>query len=112
VGVQNTADRRDVGAATGAVTLMRMGGASIAISIYGAVLSSAIAAHVGAIDGVKTIAELTPAAMANLPAASRAAIAAVYSAAFGPVFLSMSAIVAIGFIAAICLKNTLLPTGR
>ncbi len=35
IGVQNAAPARDVGAATGSVTLSRMGGASIAISIYG-----------------------------------------------------------------------------
>ena len=112
VGVQNAADPRDVGAATGAVTLTRMAGASIAISIYGAVLSSAILGQGIAIPGVADIGSLTPADLAALPQQSRALVAAAYTDAFHPVFLSMAGLIAIGLVAAVSLKNVRLPTLR
>jgi len=72
--VQNTAASRDVGAATGAVTLSRMGGASIAISIYGAIIAARLS-HVGvSIAGVTNIEELTPKMMATLPPEARSAL--------------------------------------
>ena len=112
VGVQNAADARDVGAATGAVTLTRMAGASIAISIYGAILSSVMLAQKAAIPGVASIDQLTPADLAALPQTSQDMVAAVYAAAFHPVFLSMAGLIAIGLVAAVSLRNTLLPTIR
>ena len=112
VGVQNATDPKDVGAATGAVTLTRMAGASIAISIYGAVLSSAIIGPAAVIPGVGAIDHLTPADLAALPAASRELVAAAYTNAFHSVFLAMAIMIAIGLVAALCLKNTLLPTMR
>jgi EmrB/QacA subfamily drug resistance transporter len=110
IGVQNAADPRDVGAATGAVTLMRMAGASIAISVYGAVLSSAMSAHGGAVPGVGNIEELTPAVLAGLSPEVRAAVAALYGGAFHWVFAAASATIAIGFVAAALLKNVRLPS--
>jgi predicted MFS family arabinose efflux permease len=111
VGVQNAADPQDVGAATGAVTLTRMAGASIAISIYGAVLSAFMEGNVPVIPGVANIEQLTPAALAALPPGSRAQVADIYAAAFSPVFLTMAGIIAIGFVAATFLRNTRLPVG-
>lgn len=110
VGVQNAADPRDVGAATSAVTLTRMGGASIAISIYGAVLSAMMAGQGAGIEGVVSIDRLTPAELAALPASSQALIAGIYASAFQPVFLTMAATIAIGLLAALSLKNIRLPT--
>lgn len=112
VGVQNAADPKDVGAATGAVTLTRMAGASIAISLYGAVLSSVMLGQGAMIPGVSNIDQLTPADLAALPQASRDMVAAAYTDAFRPVFLSMSGLIAIGLVAAISLRNVLLPTLR
>lgn len=110
IGVQNAVAQKDVGAATGTVTLTRMGGASIAISIYGAVLSAFMAGG-AEIPGVGNIESLTPAAMAALDPAARAAVSATYAHAFGPVFISMALIIGCGFIASCCLKNVRLPTG-
>ena len=109
LGVQNAARRDDVGAATGTVTLARMSGAAIAISIYGAIISAGLA-HLGSeIPGVANFKELTPQMLAALPEASRAAVAEAYSDAFFPLFLTASGIVAIGFVAALMLKNVRLP---
>lgn len=109
LGVQNAARRDDVGAATGTVTLARMSGAAIAISIYGAIISAGLAHLGGEIPGVANFRELTPQMLAALPEASRAAVAEAYADAFFPLFLTASGLVAIGFVAALMLKNTRLP---
>jgi predicted MFS family arabinose efflux permease len=110
IGVQNTAASRDVGAATGAVTLSRMGGASIAISIYGAIIAARLS-HVGvSIAGVTNIEELTPKMMATLPPEARAAVADAYAAAFSPLFLTAAVVCLVGLVTAITLKNVQLPS--
>mgnify|MGYP000859585968 CR=1 FL=1 len=65
-----------------------------------------------AIPGVAAIDQLTPAELAALPQQSRDMVAAVYANAFYPVFLSMSGLIAIGLVAAVSLRNILLPTIR
>ncbi|MGN7291950.1 MDR family MFS transporter [Rhizobium sp. SAFR-030] len=112
IGVQNSAPREDVGAATGAVTLMRMGGASIAISIYGAIVGTALKGSDTTIPGVADISAITPKALAALPEASRQAVAVVYYHAFTPLFLTAAATAAIGLVAALFLKPTRLPPAR
>lgn len=112
LGVQNAASGRDVGAATGTVTLARMGGAAIAISIYGAILAATLGHMTVTVPGVANIEELTPKMLAALPEASRMAIASVYYDAFFTVFVSAAAIIAVGFFAALLLKNVQLPTAR
>ncbi len=109
IGVQNAAPARDVGAATGSVTLSRMGGASIAISIYGAIIGSQLAKVGVSIPGVADIEQLTPKMMAALPEASRQAVADAYSAAFTPLFMTSCAFALIGLIAAFLLKPVQLP---
>jgi EmrB/QacA subfamily drug resistance transporter len=112
IGVQNSAPREDVGAATGAVTLMRMAGASIAISIYGAIVGTALKGSGTTIPGVADISAITPKALAALPEASRLAVAVVYYHAFTPLFLTAAAASAVGLVAALFLKPTRLPPAR
>jgi len=112
IGVQNSAPREDVGAATGAVTLMRMGGASIAISTYGAIVASGVRSPASPIPGVAEIGSLTPKMLAELPEASRQAVAGLYYHAFTPLFLTGAAIAVIGLVAALCLKPKRLPTAK
>ncbi|MDR6104522.1 EmrB/QacA subfamily drug resistance transporter [Agrobacterium larrymoorei] len=109
IGVQNSAAKADVGAASGAVTLTRMGGAALSISIYGAVISSSLKGTGADIPGVGRIQDLTPKMLAQLPAASQHAVADLYAAAFTPLFLVASATAVIGLIAAVMLKNVRLP---
>ena len=109
LGVQNAAARDDVGAATGTVTLARMSGAAIAISIYGAIIGSGLSHLTNQIPGVADFQQLTPQMLAALPEASRAAVAEAYAGAFFPLFLTASGIVAIGLAAALMLKNVRLP---
>lgn len=109
IAVQNIASRGDVGAATGAVTLSRMGGASIAISIYGAIIASGLARGTAAIPGVADIEKLTPLVLSTLPEATRQLVAQSYTAAFLPLFLTAVGISLIALTAAICLKAVRLP---
>ncbi|MDK4739490.1 MDR family MFS transporter [Rhizobium sp. CNPSo 3464] len=109
IGVQNAAASRDVGAATGAVTLSRMGGASIAISIYGAIIAAKLGNIGVSIPGVANIEELTPKMMAALPDATRESVANAYASAFSPLFMTAAAICFLGLLTAISLKNVQLP---
>lgn len=109
IGVQNSAPKADIGAASGAVTLTRMGGAAITISIHGAILSSNLKGLGADIPGVGKIQELTPKMLAELPAASQTAVAALYAGAFTPLFYTAAFTAAIGLVAAIALKNVRLP---
>lgn len=112
LGVQNAADKRDVGAATGSVTLTRIGGASIGISIYGAILSSGLARHMGEVPGVEHLEKLSPAETAALPETARQLLGGIYQSAFHPLFLTASLIAALGLVAALCLRNIRLPVGE
>jgi hypothetical protein len=109
IGVQNAAPARDVGAATGSVTLSRMGGASIAISMYGAIVGSQLGRTGLSIPGVTDIEQLTPRMMAALPDTTRQAVAEAYSSAFTPLFMTSCAIALLGLLAALMLKSVQLP---
>jgi EmrB/QacA subfamily drug resistance transporter len=109
IGVQNSAPKADIGAASGAVTLTRMGGAAIAISVYGAIVTSSLKGVAVTIPGVGRIEELTPKMLSELPAASQAAVASLYSDAFTPLFFAAAATAAIGLAAALMLKPVRLP---
>lgn len=112
LGVQNAAERRDTGAATGVVTLSRMGGASVGISIYGAILAASVAHLAAPIPGVENIEKLTPKEVSTLPEATRHLVASVYHNAFHPLFLSAAAIALMGLICAVSLKNVQLPVKK
>lgn len=108
IGVQNAVPRADVGSATGAVTLTRMGGAAIAISIYGAVITAFM--HGVTIPGVDNVTTLTPDQLAKLPEAARLAVADAYARAFEPMFLTAAGLAGVGLIAALMLKPVRLPS--
>ncbi|WP_275785650.1 MDR family MFS transporter [Pararhizobium gei] len=112
IGVQNMVARGDVGAATGAVTLSRMAGASIAISIYGAIIAAALPRAVGAIPGVGDIETLTPLLLSAMPAATRQAVAEIYTLAFHPLFMTAAGIAGIGLIAAAAIRSIRLPSAK
>jgi hypothetical protein len=112
LGVQNAARVDDVGAATGTVTLTRMGGAAIGISIYGAVMSAGIGQFATPIPGVQEIKQLTPAIVANLSAETRQMIANAYAQACQPLFLTAAFFSLLCLVAAFSLKNIQLPTYR
>jgi EmrB/QacA subfamily drug resistance transporter len=108
LGAQVAAPREDVGAATGAVTLSRMAGASLAISIYGAVLSGALLA----VPDVEALAEMTPERMNRLMPSMHEAVATAYRDAFFWVYLAAFVIAGIGLLAASLLRPVVLPASR
>lgn len=105
LGIQNAAPAKDVGSATGLTTLSRMGGASIGISLYGALVSLVVTQSVLPIPGVEHLENLTPADMAALSESSRHLVNEVYLSALQPVFYVAAAIGFLGCLAAICLQN-------
>lgn len=109
IAVQNLASRGDVGAATGAITLSRMGGASIAISIYGAIIASGLVRGATPIPGVADIEKLTPLVLSTLPEATRQLVAESYTAAFHPLFLTAVGIALVALVSAVSLKALRLP---
>ncbi|MCL6706354.1 MFS transporter [Pseudomonas sp. R2.Fl] len=112
IGVQNTARAGDVGAATGAVTLTRMGGASIGISIYGAVVAAGVARTGTGLPGIGSIDELTPKALSALSPEMQARVGEIYAGAFHPMFLAAALICVVGLSAAFALRNVRLPVAR
>jgi predicted MFS family arabinose efflux permease len=110
IGVQNAASKADVGAATGTVTLTRMGGAAIAISIYGAIIGTGLSHVVIPLPNGQDFRNLTPEILSTLPDATRALVANAYSDAFVPLFLTASGMMLIGLVAALLLPNVRLPT--
>jgi hypothetical protein len=86
-----------------------MGGASIAISIYGAIIASQLSRIGVSIPGVTDIEQLTPKMLAALPEATRQAVADAYASAFSPLFMTSCAIALIGLAAAVMLKPVQLP---
>lgn len=109
LGVQNAALRRDTGAATGAVSLTRMGGASIAISVYGAIIAALVSHGGTALPDGLTIDQLSPSLVASLPEATREVIVGVYANAFHTLFLVAAGIAFLAFMAAAALKEERLP---
>ena len=84
-----------------------MGGAAIAISVYGAVIASHM--HGVSIPGVENAAAISPDQMAKLPDTARQAIANAYASAFEPMFLTAAGFAVVGLIAALMLKPIRLP---
>ena len=109
IAVQNSAPQADVGAATGAVTLSRMGGAAIAISIYGAIIGSYLGNLTLDLPGVASLAELTPKLLATLPPDVQHEIGMIYAGAFSTLFSTAAFLCVIGLVAALLLKNVRLP---
>lgn len=109
IGVQLVAPHSDVGAATSAVTLCRMAGASLAISIYGATLSARLAATEMTVPGGGSLTSMSPDALAALPEATRYAVSVLFSDAFTWVYCTAAGIVGIGLVAALVLRPAFMP---
>jgi len=109
IGVQLVAPQGDIGAATGAVTLCRIAGASLAISIYGAVLLARLMAGVRNVSDLPDPSSLSPEALAALPEACRIAVSMLFSDAFTWLYMVAAGLSVIGLTAAILLRPTLMP---
>ncbi|MDO6614435.1 MULTISPECIES: MDR family MFS transporter [Pacificibacter] len=112
IGVQLIAPQADIGAATSAVTLCRMAGASLAISTYGAVLSARLMAGGDGVIGVPDPSSLSPEALADLPDTSRIAVSILFSNAFTWLYMVAAGLSMIGLTAAILLRPTTMPVSE
>ncbi|MBV1853116.1 MFS transporter [Catellatospora sp. NEAU-YM18] len=109
--VQNTTERKDLGAATGSVTFFRSLGGTIGVSVLGAVLAdrvqSIIAEHLAA-AGMSAGSGGGSLNLAALPPAAQAIVREAYGDATGHVFLISAAVALIGVLAALFLPTIVL----
>ncbi|GHA36538.1 MFS transporter [Devosia pacifica] len=111
VAVQAAAPHRDVGAATGTITLARMIGASLGLAANGGLLTAALTrvgnglseATASVMPG--TMNDMTPAAIAILPAQAAGEVVTGFTLAFADLFHFGALLFAVGFVAALFLPN-------
>jgi len=109
--VQAAAPRADVGAATGAVGLARMIGASLGLAANGGLLTAGLIrgqagiseTTLAAMPGPMT--EMTPTAIATLPPAAAHEVVEVFGTAFGGVFYFAAGLFAVGFAMSLLLQD-------
>ena len=111
VAVQAAAPRKDVGAATGTLTLARMIGASLGLAANGGILTAGLIGGQGGLTAETlavmpgTMGEMTPAAIATLPPAAALEVVETFAKAFGTVFYVAAGLFALGLICSLLLKN-------
>jgi EmrB/QacA subfamily drug resistance transporter len=115
VAVQAAAPREDVGAATGAIALARMVGASLGLALNGGLLTAglvrgqALLAPEVAAALPAPVAELTPAAIQALPPEVGAVVLTTFNTAFSTIFYVAMALFGVGFVLTMLLKDIRLP---
>jgi DNA-binding MarR family transcriptional regulator len=105
IAVQNTVDYTDLGAATSGVTFFRSIGGAFGVSVFGAIFSNQLAAHLaGALRGVRLPPGFSAAAvqsnrnlLSQLPSAVQHDILHAYSISLHPVFLTAVPVALVAF---------------
>lgn len=111
--VQNSVERRDLGAATSTVTFLRQVGAAVGVAVLGSLITARFAAAVPAPlaaalgDRIKS---LTPKALEALPAADRSAVAEAFGHALPPVFGFAAVVLVVAFVLTLFLPERELRT--
>lgn len=106
IAVQSAAPQRDVGAATGAITLSRIAGAALAISAYGALLGLLLSQS--ALAGSENLSAISPEALAAMTTEARAAVAGAYAFAFSWLYRAAAGLALVGLVAAALLPRQLI----
>ena len=111
VAVQNTAEKRDLGAATATVTFARLLGSSLGAALFGAVLAARlkteIPRHLPA-DGAQRLGSggtITPSSLDGLPNTIRHGLAIAYGNSLDTVFLVTVPVALAGLVIAIFMKD-------
>ena len=116
--VQNSAARRDLGAATSSVNFARQVGSSIGVALVGALfihrlggqlahrLPASPASHLSAAQ----VSSITPQGLAHLATPPRHVIAAAFAGALPPIYAYLIPLLALAFLLAVILKETPLHT--
>ena len=115
VAIQAAAPLKDIGAATGLITLARTVGASLGLALNGAVMTWALtqqsaqlpADAIAAVPGGLTA--LSPHAAAALTPALRDTVLSHYSAGFSTMFVFVAGIYAVAFVLTLFLKDVQIP---
>jgi EmrB/QacA subfamily drug resistance transporter len=105
--VQNEAPAADLGVATSTVTFFRSVGGSVGVALFGALFSARLTDLLGNTSSVES---LTPAQVAQLPAAEQAHLAGAYADAITGVFLVGVPLLLAGFLLTWLLKEVPLRT--
>jgi EmrB/QacA subfamily drug resistance transporter len=116
--VQNTAARRDLGAATASVNFARQIGSSIGVALIGALfihrLDGQLGAHLPASGAghlsAAQVSSITPQGLAQLPAPLRHVIALAFAHALPPLYAYLIPLLAVAFVLALILKEIPLRT--
>ncbi|MEW1821552.1 MFS transporter [Arthrobacter sp. NPDC080031] len=111
--VQNSVERRDLGAATSTVTFLRQVGAAVGVAVLGSLITARFAAAVPAPLAAalgSRINSLTPKALESLPAADRIAVAQAFGHALPPVFGFAAVVLAVAFVLTLFLPERELRT--
>jgi EmrB/QacA subfamily drug resistance transporter len=116
--VQNSAARRDLGAATSSVNVARQIGSSVGVALVGALfihrLNGQLAAHLPAsaadhLSGPQ-VSSITPQGLAHLPAPIEHALVMSFAAALPPIYAYLVPLMAVAFLLALILKEIPLRT--
>jgi len=111
IAVQNDADPRDLGAATGALTTLRSLGGSVGVAVLGAIFAARLDARLHALPGAAAAhlgggVQLNPEQAKALPKPLHDMFLHAFAGALHGVFLVAAAIVAVGFLFALRLPET------
>ncbi|HXJ24485.1 MAG TPA: hypothetical protein VNH17_02235, partial [Streptosporangiaceae bacterium] len=115
---QNSASRRDLGAATASVNFARQIGSSIGVALIGALfihrvdgqLSAHLPASAAGHLSAAQVSSITPQGLARLPAPLRHVIALAFAHALPPLYAYLIPLLAVAFLLALILKEIPLRT--
>ena len=111
---QNSAARRDLGAATASVNFARQIGSSIGVALIGALFIRRLGAHLPASGAdhlsAAQVSSITPQGLAQLPAPLRHVIATAFAQALPPLYAYLIPLPAAAFVLALILKEIPLRT--
>jgi EmrB/QacA subfamily drug resistance transporter len=111
IAVQNAVDYGDLGVATSGATLFRLVGGSLGTALLGSVFAARLSANLAKLGGIgPEIAAhgaggMSPAELAKLPAAARAAYTHAFGASLDSVFIMAAIIAVVGFVFALMLPE-------
>lgn len=115
VAVQNAAPKKDMGAVTGSLNLARTIGASIGLTVNGAIISAGLVRGQAALDKdivaqlPKDVNQITPDVIATLPPELASIVIGIFENAFATMFYFGSGLFVAGFVLSLFLKNVRLP---
>ncbi|MCB1397354.1 MAG: MFS transporter [Rhodobacter sp.] len=101
--VQNAVPRQMLGTATASGVMFRQIGGSLAVAVFGAIMTARLASGLG--GGMEFSAEMGPQAIAGLDPALRSVIATHVVNAIVPIYWIVSALAALGVLAALRLQE-------